>query len=111
MEKYILSIILFNSPVDKLVDDDNVSWLNLLPERTACRGNQQMSTALFSHRPDVGLVVHIGWHYSVLSPMPEDGKTTTKSAFKMLIVSTDFQTNACKTCQRSPFLVNARHFH
>lgn len=64
----------FNSPVDKLVDDDNVTWLNLLPERTACRGNQQMSTALFSHRPDVGLVVHIGWHYSVLPPMPEDGK-------------------------------------
>lgn len=74
MGKYILSHIIFNSPVDKLVDDDNVSGLNLLPERTAGRGNHQMSTALFSHRPDVGPVVHVGWHYRVLSPVPEDGK-------------------------------------
>lgn len=61
-----------HSPVNELIDDDNVSWLNLLPERAAGRGNQQMRTALFSQRPDVGLVINIGRHYSVLSPVPEE---------------------------------------
>lgn len=63
-----------HSPVNELIDDDNVSWLNLLPERATGRGNQQMRAALFSQRPDVGLVIHIGRHYSVLSPVPEDRK-------------------------------------
>lgn len=59
-----------HSPVDELIDEDDVSGLDLFPERSAGRGDEQMSAALLSQSPDVGLVVHIGRHYGVLSPMP-----------------------------------------
>lgn len=58
-------------PVDELIDDDDVSRLNLVPERPAGCGDQQMSATFFSHCPDVGLVVHVGRHDGVLSPMSE----------------------------------------
>lgn len=60
------------SPVDELIDDNNVSRLNLLTQRATGCGNQQMCTTLFSKSPDVGLIVHIGRHYGVLSSMSED---------------------------------------
>lgn len=62
-------MLALHSPVNKLVYDDNVSWLNLFSEWAAGRGGQQMCAAFFSQSPDVGLVVHIWWHDGVLSPM------------------------------------------
>ena len=59
-----------HSPVNELIYDDNVSRLNFLPQWATGCGNQQMCTALFSQRPNVGLVIHIGRHYAVLSPVP-----------------------------------------
>lgn len=74
-------MVVCRSPVNELIDDDDVSWLDLLPERAARRGNEQMCAALFSQCPDVGLVVHIGRHYSVLSPVPEGEKGRLKIFF------------------------------
>ena len=58
-------------PVNELVDDDYVPWLYFLPERATGRGDQQMSAALLSQGPDVGLVVDVRRHDGVLSPVPE----------------------------------------
>lgn len=63
-------------PVDELVDDDDVSGLNLLTQGAAGRGDQQMCAALLPEGPDVGLVVHIGRHDSVLPSMSENGQET-----------------------------------
>lgn len=70
-------------PVDELVDDDNVSGLNLLTQRAAGRGDQQMCAALLSESPDVRLVVHTGRHNSVLPSMSEDVQEAQKAIFKV----------------------------
>lgn len=63
------SVFPLRSPVNELVDDDDISRLDLLSQWAAGCGGQQMCTAFFSERPDVGPVVHVCWHYGVLSPM------------------------------------------
>lgn len=68
------SNILSHPPVNELIDEDNVSGLNLLSQGATGCGNQQMCAALRLHCPDVGLVVHVGRHYRVLSPMPNNGE-------------------------------------
>lgn len=77
-------VVTSSSPVDELIDDNNVSRLNLLTQGATGCGNQQMCTTLFSKSPDVGLVVHIGRHYSVLSSMSED-MAVERAAFNKCI--------------------------
>lgn len=70
---------LWRSPVDELIDDDDVSRLDLVPERSAGCGDQQMGATFFSQRPDVGPVVHVGRHDGVLSPMSEEKVQSDKN--------------------------------
>lgn len=58
------------SPVDELIDNDDITRLNLFPQRTASCGHYDMCTALLLQSPDVRLVVDFGRHDAVLSPMP-----------------------------------------
>lgn len=54
-------------PVNELVQNDKVSWVNFLPQGAAGSGHQDVGAAACLQGPQVGSVVHIGGHDGVLA--------------------------------------------
>lgn len=59
-----------HSPVDELIDHDDVTGLNLFPQGAAGCGHDDVRAALLFKGPDVRLVVDLGRHDGVLPPVP-----------------------------------------
>ena len=62
----------FGGPVDVLVDHDDVPGLLLLPQASACRGDNDVCASGFLEREQVGAEVDVGWHHGVLAAVASD---------------------------------------
>lgn len=58
------------SPVDELINNDDITRLNLFPQGTAGCGHYDVCAALLLQSPDVRLVVDFRRHDGMLSPVP-----------------------------------------
>lgn len=60
------------SPVNELINNDDVTRLNLFLQGTASCGHYDMGTTLLLQSPDVRLIVDFRRHDGMLPPMPEE---------------------------------------
>ena len=59
------SPIIGHTPVDELIDGDEVAWCNLFPQTPTGRGSHHVGAARFPERPEVGAVGHVAGHQVV----------------------------------------------
>ena len=62
------------SPVNELINNDDVARLNLFLQGTASCGHYDVCAALLLQSPDVRLIVDFRRHDGVLPPMPKEGQ-------------------------------------
>lgn len=63
-------------PVDELIQNDQLSGPDLLLERAAGGGDQQVGAAQLAQRPDVGAVVDQTGHHAMAGPVPAEARLT-----------------------------------
>lgn len=68
------SILSDCSPVNELINNDDVARLNLFLQGTASCGHYDMCATLLLQSPDVRLIVDFRRHDGVLLPMPKEGE-------------------------------------
>lgn len=82
------------SPVNELINEDDVPWSDVFSQRATGRGDQDVSTLLLLQSPDICTIIHVRWHDGVFPAMPSHRQRHTHKMFHVFTIQV-VNTNVC----------------